>query len=86
MDDLGQLGQLQALGLGYEWPTPTYLFGALLFGVLGFVAYRRGKKAGKPRTRWLGLALMLYPYLVSSTWALYGAGAALCAGVWLDRE
>lgn len=83
MDDLETV---QAMRLGFEWPTPTYLFGALLFGLLGWVAYRRGKAAGRPRTRWLGLALMLYPYLVSNTWALYGAGALLCAGIWLDRE
>ncbi len=83
MDDLGTW---PTTALGFELPTPAYLFGALLFGVLGYVAYRRGKQADKPRTRWLGLALMLYPYLVSSTWALYGAGAALCAGIWLDRD
>jgi len=72
--------------LGFEWPGPGYLFGALLFGLVGFAAYRHGKRVGKPRTRWLGLALMLYPYLVSSTWVLYAAGVALCAGVMLDRD
>jgi hypothetical protein len=50
------------------------------------VAYSRGKRLGRPRTRWLGLALMLYPYLVSNTWVLYAAGLALCAGIWWDRE
>lgn len=73
-------------GLGLDLPTPAYLFGALLFGILGYVAWRRGKQLSRPRTRWLGLALMLYPYLVGSTWVLYAAGAALCAGVMLDRD
>jgi hypothetical protein len=81
---MNDLSSLQSLG--FEWPSPAYLTGALLFGILGFVAYRAGKKQGKPRTRWLGLALMLYPYLVSNTWVLWAAGAALCAGVMLDRE
>ena len=27
---------------------------------------------------------MLYPYLVSQTWALYALGLALCAGIWWD--
>jgi hypothetical protein len=81
---MNDLASLQSLG--FEWPSPAYLTGALLFGILGFVAYRYGKKQGKPRTRWLGLALMLYPYLVSNTWVLWAAGAALCAGVMLDRE
>jgi hypothetical protein len=79
--------ELKALqSLGFEWPSPAYLTGALLFGVLGLVAWRQGKRQGRPRTRWLGLALMLYPYLVSSTWVLWATGAALCAGVMLDRE
>ena len=81
---MNDLAALQNLGL--ELPSPAYLFGALLFGILGYAAYRSGKKQGKPRTRWLGVALMLYPYLVGSTWVLYAAGVALCAGVWLDRE
>ena len=81
------MDELQTLrSLGLEWPTPAYLFGALLFGLLGLLAWRHGRRQGKPRTRWLGLALMLYPYLVSSTWVLYAAGAALCAGIWLDRD
>ena len=78
------LGSLQTLG--FELPSPAYIVGALLFGILGYAAYRHGKRQGKPRTRWLGLALMLYPYLVGSTWVLYAAGAALCAGVVLDRD
>jgi hypothetical protein len=35
--------------------------------------------------RWLGVALMLYPYVISQTWLLYGVGTALCAGLVLDR-
>lgn len=79
--------ELQTLqSLGFTWPTPAYLFGALLFGVLGMAAWRSGKQKSRPVTRWLGLALMLYPYLVSSTWVLYAAGVALCAGVLLDKR
>ena len=78
------LDALKAMGL--ELPTPTYLFGMLVFGLFGMVAYSRGKRLGKPRTRWLGVALMLYPYLVGSTWVLYAAGVALCAGVMLDKD
>jgi hypothetical protein len=35
--------------------------------------------------RWLGLALMLYPYVVWQTWLLYVVGAGLSIAVWLDR-
>ena len=81
---MDQLGALQSMGL--DLPSPSYLAGLLLFGLLGMWAYYRGKRLGKPKTRWLGLALMLYPYLVGSTWVLYAAGTALCAGIWLDRD
>jgi hypothetical protein len=76
---------LQALGL--ELPSAAYLTGAIVFGLLGLWAWYRGKRAGKPMVRWLGLALMLYPYAVDSTWLLFGVGVALLAAVvWADRQ
>jgi hypothetical protein len=68
--------------LGFTLPTPAYLAGVLLFSILGFAAWRHGKRAGNPPVRWLGLALMLYPYVVSGTLAMYAVGAALCAGIY----
>lgn len=76
------LSSLQALGL--ELPTPAYILGAVLFGIVGMVAYWRGKRTENRRTRWLGVALMFYPYAVSQTWLLYALGAALTAGVWWE--
>ncbi len=77
---------LDTLGaLGITLPSPAYIVGAILFGLLGLVAYYQGKRAGRPRTRWLGLALMPYPYVVWPTWLLYLVGAALCAAIWFDR-
>ena len=73
-----------AQSLGLSLPSPAYLFGALLFGLIGIWAYRFGKRTQRQPTRWVGLALMLYPYGVSETWVLYVVGAALCAWVWLD--
>jgi hypothetical protein len=70
--------------LGLTLPTPAYLFGAVVFGLAGWMAWRRGRRAERPRTRWLGLALMLYPYAVSQTWLLYLLGLAMCAGIWWD--
>jgi len=79
-----ELKALQSLGL--TLPSPAYIAGVLIFGLVGFVAYRRGKKAGRPRTKWLGVALMLYPYLTAPTWLLYLVGAALCLALYLDRD
>jgi len=77
------LKALQSLGL--TLPGPAYIFGAVVFGLVGLAAYRYGKKSGRPRTKWVGVALMLYPYVISETWLLYCVGAALCAALYLDR-
>jgi len=71
--------------LGISLPSPAYIVGAILFGLLGLAAYLYGKRRGRPRTRWLGVALMLYPYVVWQTWLLWLVGAGLCIAVWLDR-
>ena len=72
-------------GLGLELPSPAYLIGAVLFGIVGLIAFRLGRKGDKPRTLWIGVVLMFYPYAVSNTWALWAIGCALCAGLWWDR-
>jgi hypothetical protein len=76
----------QALeSFGLTLPSPAYIAGAVMFGLLGLAAYRYGKKTERPRSKWLGIALMLYPYVVSQTWLMYVVGVALCAGVYFDR-
>jgi hypothetical protein len=80
MDDLNTLANT---GLGL--PSPAYLFGAVLFGIIGFAAYRYGKKAEAATTKWLGVVLMIYPYGVSETWLLYVVGIALCVIIYFYR-
>lgn len=80
MDPLDTLQQL-----GISLPSPAYIAGAVLFGLIGIAAYRYGRRSGKPRSKWLGVALMLYPYGISQTWLLYLVGAALCALLFVDR-
>ncbi|HEX7383840.1 MAG TPA: hypothetical protein VF291_05975 [Burkholderiaceae bacterium] len=77
MDGLG--------ALGFALPSPAYLAGAILFGIVGWAAWRYGRKAERPRAKWLGLVLMLYPYAVSRTWLLYAIGAGLCVALVLER-
>ena len=84
MDAQEAAGALGALSLSL--PTPAYLLGALLFGIFGWVAYRRGKASSSPLLRWSGLALMLYPYAVSETWMLWVVGALLGGWVWMQWE
>jgi hypothetical protein len=80
MDDLNTLRSLNL-----TLPTPAYLIGAIFFGIVGFAAYRYGKKTSLPYPKWLGIGLMLYPYAVSQTWQLYLIGIALCGAVYVFR-
>ena len=76
---MNELASLGALGL--EMPSPAYIVGAILFGIAGYVAFRRGRKAARPELTWAGVVLMVYPYAVSQTWLLWGVGVGLCC--WL---
>jgi hypothetical protein len=81
------MDNLKALeSLGFTLPSPTYIVGAILFGMLGYIAYRYGKKAALPVPKWIGVALMLYPYAVSNTVLLYAIGSGLCVGAYIFRR
>ncbi|WP_426101003.1 hypothetical protein [Massilia sp. TSP1-1-2] len=67
-------------------PSGAYLFGALLFGLIGFAAFRYGKRTGNMAVMLIGVVLMVYPYAVSETWVLYAAGAALCGALYWFRH
>ena len=81
------MDELKAVeSLGLTLPSPAYLFGSLLFGIIGIAAYRYGKKAELAAQKWIGIALMLYPYGVSETWMLYVVGAGLCVALYGYRQ
>jgi hypothetical protein len=67
-------------------PSPAYLAGSLIFGIIGFAAYRYGKSTDQYQTRWLGVGLMVYPYAISQTWLLYLLGAILCGCLYFFRD
>ena len=70
--------------LGIELPSAAYLIGAVLFGLVGMVAWRHGKHTQRPVVRWSGLVLMLYPYAITETWMLWALGTILCAWLWIQ--
>lgn len=80
---MDEIHALETLGL--TMPSAAYLFGLILFSVIGYAAYRYGKKAAAGRTLWIGVAIMLYPYATSETWQLYVVGVALCVGLYVTR-
>ena len=66
---------------GIQLPSPAYWAGMVLFSVIGMVAWYRARRTKESAQKWLGLALMLYPYGTPETWMLYAVGVAL--SVWL---
>ena len=78
---MDELKTLEAMGL--VLPSPAYILGAILFGIIGYLVFRRGRKTERPVLTWSGVALMLYPYAVSQTWLLWLVGAGLCGWVYL---
>jgi hypothetical protein len=50
---------------------------AVLFGLVGFAAFRYGKKNGEPRQLFLGIALMAYGYFVTNVWWSLAVGTVL---------
>ncbi|WP_394789797.1 hypothetical protein [Rhodoferax sp.] len=81
MDDLTGLA-----AMGLVLPSPAYIVGAVLFGLVGYVAYRRGRKTANRTVTWTGVALMLYPYAIGQTWLLWLVGTALCGWLYLRWE
>ena len=79
-----ELAALDALGI--TLPSTAYIIGVLVFGIVGYVAYRYGKKMSIQATKWIGVVLMLYPYVISTTWLLYAVGVALCIGAYLSAR
>jgi hypothetical protein len=63
--------------MGLQLPSLAYIAGALLFGMLGWAAFRRGRKMHDPVMTWGGIVLLLYPYVVVQTWLLWAIGVGL---------
>ena len=77
---MDELKTLEAMGL--VLPSPSYIVGAIFFGIIGYVVFRRGRTSERSVLTWSGAALMLYPYAVSETWLLWAIGAGLCGWVY----
>ncbi len=80
---MNELSQLQSMG--FILPSPAYLLGAILFGLVGLVGYRRGRATLSNQLTWISVALMVYPNAVSETWMLWAVGVLLClrlAAIW----
>jgi hypothetical protein len=59
--------------------TTAYLLWGLIFGSIGGGYFLYGKKRPSGMAMVCGLALMIYPYFVSSTWSMIAIGVLLMA-------
>ena len=66
-----------------NWST---LLAGVLFGCIGFVAFRYGRRQDRLAPVLLGIALMAYPYFVEGAWLTWGLGALGTAALWFFRE
>jgi len=66
--------------------TPAYMICATLFSLIGIAAYFYGRRTSRRHTKWVGIALMLYPLVVWQTWMMYAVGIGLCASLYFVRE
>ena len=63
----------------------TAILIAVVFSVVGLIAFRRGRRESEPRPIFLGIALMAYGYFVSSAWLSFGIGAILTLLLFFPR-
>jgi len=59
------------------------LLANLLFSIIGFLYFRYGKSTGSVPTMVTGLALMLYPYIISNTLYMVLIGLGIMLAHWL---
>jgi hypothetical protein len=62
---------------------PTLLFLSLITGGVGFVLLVYGKKQDRWPYLAAGIALMVYPYFVTTITMTLAIGAAIAAALWL---
>ena len=61
------------------------IFVAVIFGLVGFAAFRWGKRNSEPRQLFLGIALMAYGYFITNVWVSLAVGAALTLLLFFPR-
>ena len=62
------------------------LLAAVVFGAIGFVAFRYGRKRGRLAPTLTGIALMAYPYFVADLLLTRVLGVLGVAALWFFRE
>ena len=67
-------------------PTPEAVFAIIVFSIIGFAAFRSGKREADWKGMVIGVVLMVYPYFVENAWALWLVGIGLTAAWFCTKE
>ncbi len=67
-------------------PSMSYLIGGIIFTIVGYIAYRHGKKVANSSIKGIGITLMVYPIFVSDDGLLYLIGCGLCTALYFYRR
>jgi len=62
------------------------LIGNLIFSTIGFVVFIYGKRRNLWKIMLCGLALMIFPYFVANTMAMYALGALGTVALFFLRD
>ena len=65
---------------------PYNFLAGFIFGTIGLGAFSYGKKLDLWKPRVIGVALMVYPYLFSNAYLLWGIGVALLVTLWFHHD
>ena len=65
---------------------PYNILAGFIFGTIGWGAFVYGRRLDLWKPRVIGVALMVYPYLFSNNWLLWGIGVALLATLWFHHD
>ena len=76
ISNLPGMGSLEGLGFNFS---PLALLGGFIFSVVGLYYFREGRKRSYAKTKWVGVALMAYPLVVSATFLIWCVGVFLWA-------
>jgi hypothetical protein len=63
--------------------TPASLFISIVVSAVGLALFTYGRKTTDIPKLVVGLAMLVYPYFVSSTAVLVGVAVALIGGLWV---
>jgi hypothetical protein len=64
----------------------TWLLWSGLFSMIGMAVFMYGRRQRQGAPLLIGLALMIYPYFVSSALALVGIGVLLLVGLYVGYQ